>query len=113
MTVDEYLEKCPQDARAALQGLRETIKSVVPGARERVSYGIPIIALDRDLVGFSSQKDHCSLHTMSPALVKTMEEELRGFKVSGATIHFQPDQPLPEALVKKIVQSRLDQTQKA
>ena len=112
VTVDEYLEKLPADARAALQRLREIIKSVVPAAKERVSYGVPIVALDRDLVGFSSQKNHCSLYTMSPPLVKTMEKRLKKYEVSGATIHFKPDEPLPETLVKKIVKSRLKETQK-
>ncbi len=112
LTVDEYLEKLPKDARAALQRLRKIIKSVVPAAKERVSYGVPIVALDRDLVGFSSQKNHCSFYTMSPPLVRTMEKELQKFKVSGATIHFKPDEPLPESLVKKIVKSRLKETKK-
>ena len=112
LAVDEYLEKLPKDARISLQRLRKIIKSVVPAANERVSYGVPIVALDRDLVGFSSQKNHCSFYTMSPPLVKTMKKELQKFRVSGATIHFTPDDPLPESLVKKIVKSRLKETQR-
>lgn len=107
ITVDEYLKMLPDDAHNALQRLRNIIKSVVPDAKERISYMVPIISLNRDLVGFSSQKNHCSFYTMSPALVKRMEKELRNYKVSGATIHFKPDEPLPESLIKKIVKERI------
>jgi uncharacterized protein YdhG (YjbR/CyaY superfamily) len=85
----------PEDAHNALQRLRNIIKSVVPDAKERISYMVPIISLKRDLVGFSSVKNHCSFYTISPALVKRMEKELQKYKVSGATIHFKPDEPLP------------------
>jgi hypothetical protein len=44
---------------------------------------------------------------MSPPLVKSMKKDLHGYKVSGATIHFTPQQPLPATLIKKIVRGRL------
>ncbi|GEM_PF-5327550 len=37
--VDAYLAGVPEDARAALQALRETIRSAAPGAEEGFSYG--------------------------------------------------------------------------
>jgi uncharacterized protein YdhG (YjbR/CyaY superfamily) len=45
---------------------------------------------------------------MSPTLVKSMKKDLQGYKVSGATIHFTPEKPLPTALVKKIVRARVE-----
>jgi uncharacterized protein YdhG (YjbR/CyaY superfamily) len=104
--VDAYLEGLPGDARSALQQLREIIRQTVPECTERVSYGIPIFRLERDLVGISAHKDHCSLHTMSPPLVKAMGDELQGVRVSGATIHFTPEEPLPRELVAEIVRQR-------
>jgi uncharacterized protein YdhG (YjbR/CyaY superfamily) len=110
-TVDEYLATVPQDVRKALQKLRRTIKSIVPEAEERIAYRIPIFRLQRDLVGFSAQtnpqKRLCSFYTMSPPLVKAMKKDLQDYKVSGATIHFTPEKPLPAALVKKIVRARV------
>jgi len=48
LTVDEYLKVLPDDYHNALQGVRNIIKSVIPEAKERVSYHIPIISLKRD-----------------------------------------------------------------
>jgi uncharacterized protein YdhG (YjbR/CyaY superfamily) len=106
-SIDEYLEALPEDVRWELQRLREIIHSVAPEVTERVSYGIPIFRLNRDWVGIGATKGHCSFYLMSPPLAKKMKDELKEFKVSGATIHFQPGKPLPEALVRKILAARL------
>jgi uncharacterized protein YdhG (YjbR/CyaY superfamily) len=45
VTVDAYLEALPEHEREALQRLRSIIKSVVPDAKERISYQIPIVYL--------------------------------------------------------------------
>jgi uncharacterized protein YdhG (YjbR/CyaY superfamily) len=110
-TVDEYLATLPNDVRKVLQKLRHTIKSIVPEAEERIAYRIPIFRLQRDLVGFSAQRNPqkrlCSFYTMSPPLVKAMKKDLQDYEVSGTTIHFIPEKPLPAALVKKIVSARV------
>ena len=106
-SIDEYLEALPENIRRELQRLREIIHSVAPEVTERVSYGIPIFRLNRDWVGIGAMKDHCSFFLMSPPLAKKMKDELKEFKVSGATIHFQPGKPLPEDLVRKILAARL------
>jgi uncharacterized protein YdhG (YjbR/CyaY superfamily) len=110
-TVDEYLATLPNDVRKVLQKLRHSIKSIVPEAEERIAYRIPIFRLQRDLVGFSAQtnpqKRLCSFYTMSPPLAKAMKKDFQDYQVSGATIHFTPEKPLPAALVKKIVCARV------
>ena len=106
-TVDEYLAQLPSDVRDSLEQLRGLIKFTVPEAKERIAYRIPVFSLKRDLVGFAAYRDYCSLYTMSPGLVKAMEEELRDYRVSGATIHFTPKEPLAAPLVKEILLARL------
>jgi uncharacterized protein YdhG (YjbR/CyaY superfamily) len=107
--IDAYLEALPDDVRSALEQLRDIIREVAPDCTERVSYGIPIFRLKKDLVGLSAQKNHCSLHSMSPPLMKAMAEELKDVKVSGATIHFTSEKPLPQELVEKIVRERMQE----
>ena len=47
---------------------------------------------------------------MSPALAKELRIDLQDYKVSGATIHFTPEKPLPAALVRKILHARLEES---
>jgi uncharacterized protein YdhG (YjbR/CyaY superfamily) len=105
--IDAYLEPLPDGVRSALERVRSIVRAAAPNCTERVSYGIPIFRLRKDLVGISAQKTHCALHTMSAPLVKAMAEELEGVKVSGATVHFTPESPLPEELIRQIVGERV------
>jgi uncharacterized protein YdhG (YjbR/CyaY superfamily) len=107
--VDQYLVGLPDDERAALEKLRELIKATVPEVQERISYGTTVVfSLKRDLVGFAAQKKHLSFFTMSPELARAMRDEIeRTHKLSGATIHFSPANPLPASLVKAILRARL------
>ena len=41
--------------------------------------------------------------------MSAMAEELKGVKISGATIHFTPEKPLPRELVEKIVRERIQE----
>lgn len=111
--VDEYLVGLSADRRVVLEDLRQLIRSTVPGVRERISYGTSVIfALDRDLVGFVAQPNHLSFFTMSPDLAKAMKAEIeQTHKVSGATIHFTPENPLPASLVAKILAARVREHQ--
>jgi uncharacterized protein YdhG (YjbR/CyaY superfamily) len=106
--VDAYLARLPDAERTTLEDLRMLIKGAVPDVQERISYGTSVIfALKRDLVGFVAQEKHLSFFTMSPQLAKSMRDEIEAtHNVSGATIHFSPDNPLPRSLVKKILIAR-------
>ena len=108
--IDAYLAALPEDHRSALEQVRGIIRETAAECTERVSYGIPIFRLGKDLVGISAHKSHCSLHSMSPPLMVAMAKELAGIRVSGATIHFTPASPLPKELVQKIVRERMKET---
>jgi uncharacterized protein YdhG (YjbR/CyaY superfamily) len=108
--VDAYLAGLPDAERTTLEELRLLIKDILPNVQERISYGTSVIfAVKRDLVGFVAQKKHLSFFTMSPELATSMRDEIKAtHRVSGATIHFSPDNPLPRSLVKTILRARLE-----
>ena len=109
--IDEYIATQPDDFRPALYELRAIIKSLVPGATESISYQVPCFKHHYMLVGIGVNKNFCSLYTMSPPLVKKLKDELKGVKVSGATIHFTPDESLPVELIKRIVTLRMQENE--
>ena len=109
-TVDEYLARVPEDSRRALEHLRETIRAAAPDTTEVISYQMPTFKYHgRALVGFAAFKNHCSVFPYSKSVMATLEEELRPFDVEskGATIRFTTDEPLPDELVRKLVQVRM------
>src|ERR1700712_4992367 len=104
---DDYLVRQDEQFKPCLVKLRELILSVVPNAEESFSYQAHCFKHVYMLVGIGVTKEFCSLYTMSPPLMKKMKEELKGYKVSGATIHFKPTGPLPEDIIRKIVLTRV------
>jgi uncharacterized protein YdhG (YjbR/CyaY superfamily) len=106
--VDDYLATVPEGARATLEKLRKTIRGVVPGASEVISYRIPTFKhRGRPLVAFAAFPNHCSFFVMSPAVMEAHREDLKGYDTSTGTIRFAAGKPLPAALVRKLVKARI------
>ncbi len=106
-TIDDYLAARPPDQRAALQKLRQTIRSAAPKAEEVISYGLAAFRQDGMLVAFGATASHCAFYLMSSTMVATHRDALKGYDTSTGTIRFQPAKPLPAALVRKLVKARL------
>ena len=109
--VDEYLAGVPEPARSTLNKIRAAIRSAVPPeATETISYGIPAFKYNGILVWFAAFSSHCSLFP-TPSVVEAFKNELKGFSTTKGTIHFPTDEPLPTALVKKLVKARIAQNE--
>lgn len=102
VSTDAYLEGLPPDQKAALQALRATILEVVPNAVEGISYGMPAFRVDgRVACYFAAAKGHCAFYP--GGLVDRFLPELEGFSTSKGTIRFQPDRPIPDPLLRRII----------
>ena len=112
-TIDEYLANAKPHHRKTLQKLRQTIQTVAPKVEECISYGLPAFRLNRRfLVFFGAWANHCAFYPGSSTTLKKFRKELRNFQTSKGTIRFSPDKPLPAALVKKLVKTRIAENDK-
>ena len=110
--VDKYLAAVPEGARATLEKLRKTIKAAAPGATEVLWYQIPTVKVDgRPILSFAAFKNHCSIFPMSYAFIRAHEEELKPYYTSKGTIRFTAAKPLPAALVKRLVKTRIKENE--
>jgi uncharacterized protein YdhG (YjbR/CyaY superfamily) len=106
--IDDYLSSVPDEMRALLERLRKTIRSAAPQAVEAISYQMPTFKFQgRALLAFAAFKNHCSIFPMSYAFIRAHEDELKPYYTSKGTIRFTVEKPLPVALVKKLVKTRL------
>jgi uncharacterized protein YdhG (YjbR/CyaY superfamily) len=104
--VEAYLADVPNDHRAALQALRETIRSVAPDATEGISYAIPGFKYKgKGLAWYASFKAHCSFYPGGTA--RNYADRLEGFTFAKGTIQFTPDHQLPTDVVQDIVRDRM------
>lgn len=105
---DKYLSVLGEDKRAALEKLSAMIHAAAPGAEECISYQLAAFRLDgKALVAMGATGNHCAFYLMSTSVMDSFESELAGYDTSKGTIRFQPDKPLPAALVKKLVKARV------
>lgn len=105
--IDDYLSALPADKRAALERLRQTIRAAAPQAEECISYGIAAFRHQGLLVGLGATRNHCAFYLMSATVLDQFKDAVEGYDVSKGTIRFQSDQPVPAALVRRLVKARI------
>lgn len=104
-TVAEYIAAAPKPIRARLRALRTLVRAAAPGSVESLKWGSPAYSYRRVLVMFAHFKAHISLFP-TPAVIKAFRKDLAKFTTTSATIHFPHDQPLPKALIRRLVAFR-------
>ena len=106
--VTAHLAKVPQPQKATLEELRKTILEIIPEAEEVISYGFPGYRVNGKVIcGFDAFKNHCSFFPHSSLVIPELEKELVNYKTSKGALQFAVDKPLPKALVRKLIKTRM------
>jgi uncharacterized protein YdhG (YjbR/CyaY superfamily) len=107
-SVEGYFDGLSDEARAALEKLRDTIAAAMPGAEQAIAWSMPAFKLDgKALVGYAAFKDHYSFFPMSTAAIEDHRNELGKHVTGKGTISFDYGEQLPVQLVKRVVRTRL------
>jgi uncharacterized protein YdhG (YjbR/CyaY superfamily) len=106
-TIEEYIAAFPKDTQEILELVRANIKKAAPKTEETISYGIPCFTLNgKYLVYFAGYKKHIGLYPVPRK--KEFEKDFSNYKTSGkGAIQFPLDEPMPLALIRKIVKFML------
>jgi len=107
--VDAWFDRLPADQREELLALRARIREIVPDATERIAYRVPTFVLDGPLVALNASRSGLSLITMRPALLERLSERLAGVSWSGSTLRFHPGRPLPDDVLRLVLEARVEQ----
>ena len=110
--VDAWFDALDPDQREELLALRSRIRRLVPEATERISYRVPTFVLDGPLVALNASRSGLSLITMRPALLASMRDTLGDVSWSGSTLRFHPGRPLPDAVLRAVIEARVDENRR-
>ena len=104
-TVDDYIGRHPEDVQRLLRSMRSAVSKGAPDAEETISYGLPALRGSKMLVWYGAHAHHIGFYPGASGVAK-FEKDLGRFKVSKGTVRFPFDEPLPLALVTRIVEFR-------
>jgi len=108
-TIDEYIAGLPEDRRAAIEAIRETVRSAAPDAVETIAYQMPAFRTQsgKFLVSFAAYRRHVSLFPASHSVMTALGADLTPFVASKATIQFPANRPIPLDLVRRVTEVRV------
>lgn len=107
--VDAYLARVEEPKQSTLQALRRSIRAVVPDAEECISYGMPAFRVNGKVVaGFAAFKNHLAYLPHSGEVLASLDERLAGYERTSGSLHFAVDEPLPDDLVRDLVEAKLE-----
>jgi uncharacterized protein YdhG (YjbR/CyaY superfamily) len=106
--IDSYLAALDEPKRGTLEELRKSILAVVPEAEQCISYGMPAFKVNgKTVAGFAAFKNHLSYLPHSGSVLPELADDLAGYEHTKGSLHFRVDEPLPAALVKKLIATRM------
>ncbi|NLD49997.1 MAG: hypothetical protein GX660_22870 [Clostridiaceae bacterium] len=100
-TIDSYIAAQPLDVRPILNQIRDTLRKVLPNAKECISWGMPTYRGKHNIIHFAAHKKHIGLYPGVEAIVY-FAERLSEFKTSKGAVQFPYNKPLPLELIAEI-----------
>jgi uncharacterized protein YdhG (YjbR/CyaY superfamily) len=104
-TIDEYIAGFSPEIQKTLIEIRNFIRSEVPEAIEKISYGMPTFYLKGNLIHFAAFKDHYGFFP-GPSGIDQFEKELSPYRTGKGTLRFELNKELPWDIIKKIIKFR-------
>lgn len=105
-TIGEYIAGYPKNVRDILKKIRATIRETAPDAEETISYGIPSFKVDGARIYFAAFKNHIGIYPVTPD-IKAKLKELSRYEGGKGTVRFPLDEPIPYALIRRIVKLKI------
>jgi len=107
--IDDYISGFAPDVQRVLQRIRSTVRKAAPAAEEMISYQMPAFTQNGVLVYFAAFKTHIGLYPPvgGDAAIQKAVAPYAGEK---GNLRFPLDEPIPYALITRIVKLRLRQS---
>jgi uncharacterized protein YdhG (YjbR/CyaY superfamily) len=108
--VTDYIATLDGAERAAVEHVIARARHLVPDADEGRSYAMPALRYrGSPLLSVQATKTHIGLYPFSPAAIDSLAADLSAFDRSKGTVRFQPDHPLPDDVLDRLVLARRDE----
>ena len=110
-TIAQYIAAAPAKGRPHLRRLYEILKKEAPHATEAIKWGSPFFVEPRYIYSFSACKEHLNF-APDPTGLEAFRKELAAHKTTKYFLQVRYDEPLPEALIRKMAKARVKAVKK-
>jgi len=110
-TIDDYISAFPDEVQLVLKEFRKIVNDAAPDAEEKISYGIPTLFLNGNLVHFGGYKSHIGFYP-GPSGITEFKDQLSDYELSKGTIKFPLSKPLPVEIISRITEYRATENRK-
>lgn len=100
-TIDAYIAGQPENIQSLLYQVRDTLRTALPEAEERISWSMPTYWNKYNIIHFAAHKNHIGLYPGVSAIVH-FADQLKEYKTSKGAIQFQYSKPIPFGLIADI-----------
>jgi uncharacterized protein YdhG (YjbR/CyaY superfamily) len=104
-STDDYFRALAPDVRVILEKIRATVRAAAPDATERMSYRMPAFFENGPLIYFAAFKNHVGV--FPPVTSTGLRRQLARYAGPKGNLRFPLDEPIPYALIARIVKARL------
>ncbi len=112
-SIDAVVKEAPKAMQPILRKLRATIHKAAPRAEEAIRYGMPVFRLHgKNLVYFMFFQKHIGFFA-GRAGIEADIKAAKPYRSGRSALRFDPDKPIPYALVTKITKLRVKEVMKA
>ena len=100
-TIDDYISLQDESVQPRLESIRETIRTAIPEAQEKISWSMPTFWKGRNIIHFAASKKHIGLYPGDEA-TEAFADRLSEFDTSKGTIRLPHNREPPLELVRDI-----------
>lgn len=112
-SIDGYIAGFDPDMQQVLEEVRAVIRAAAPEATETIAYAMPTFDLDRKhLVHFAGFAHHLGFYP-TPSGIEAFKDELAPYKSAKGSVQFPLDAPMPNDLIRRMVEFRVAEVRKA
>ena len=100
-SIDEYIAQQAESVQPRLRDIRETIRTAIPDAQEKISCSMPTFWKGQNLIHFAAFKKHIGLYPGGEA-AEAFADRLTEYDTSKGTIRLPHSRELPLELIRDI-----------
>jgi uncharacterized protein YdhG (YjbR/CyaY superfamily) len=105
-----YLAELDPPVAAVLSAIVDRAGELVQGVEQGTTYGMPgLVYRGRPLLSVRATREHLGFYPFSEAVVSSVTADLADFSLSKGTVRFSIEQPLPAAIIDRMILARRDE----